>query len=58
MYTIHLSNEELQLARNAMQAYLRTFGHNEADTVDQIRRVIAKLAAAEIDDEAPVPPND
>jgi hypothetical protein len=53
MNTIHLSDDELRLARNAMQAYLRAFGHDEADTVVEIKRVIAKLAAAEREDEEP-----
>ena len=47
---IHLTDDELRLANNAMQAYLRTFGHDEADTVAQIRRVIAKFVAAEPED--------
>ena len=53
MNTIHLTDEELELAGHAMQAYLRTFGHGEADTVEQIKRVIARLRAAQHDDEEP-----
>lgn len=47
MNTIHLSDEELEMARHALQAYLRAFGHREADTLDAIKRVIAKFEAAE-----------
>lgn len=53
MNTIHLTDTELEMARHAMQAYLGAFGHNEADTVAQIKQVIAKLQAASPDDEEP-----
>jgi len=47
MNTIHLTDAELEMARHGMTAYLRSFGHDEADVVTAIRAVIAKLAAAE-----------
>ena len=47
MNTIHLTDEELQIARHGMTAFLRTFGHDEADTIILIRAVLARLAAAE-----------
>lgn len=53
MNTIHLTDDELELARHALQAYLRSFGHEQADTVEQIKRVIARLRAAERDTEEP-----
>lgn len=53
MNTIHLSDAELELARHALQAYLLAFGHNEADTVAQIRQVIAKFQAVEHEGEEP-----
>jgi len=53
MNTIHLTDEELEMARHALQAYLNAFGHNEADTVAQIRRVIGKLDTASGDGEEP-----
>ena len=53
MNTIHLSDAELRLARHAMQAYLLAFGHDEADTVVEIKHVIAKFREAEPEDEAP-----
>ena len=53
MNTIHLTDDELELARHALQASLRSFGHEQADTVEQIKRVIARLRAAERDTEEP-----
>jgi len=46
MNTIHLTDPELEMARHALQAYLRMFGHDEADVVQQIKSVITKLEAA------------
>lgn len=51
MSTIRLTDTELEIARHALQAYLQAFGHDEAEVVNAIRRVIAKLRAAEIEDE-------
>jgi len=48
--TIHLSDAELALVRHAVQGYLNSFGHNEADVVELVKQVLAKLAAAEHDD--------
>jgi len=53
MNTIHLSDEELEMARQALLAYLRVFGHDEADTHQAVRDVLAKLRAAEPEGEAP-----
>jgi hypothetical protein len=53
MNTIHLTDAELQIARHGMRAYLNTFGHDEADTHVIIRAVLAKLAAAETEQEPP-----
>ena len=47
MNTIHLTDEELKIARHGMTAYLRSFGHDEAETVVLIRAVLARLAAAQ-----------
>lgn len=55
MNTVHLTDAELELARHAMQAYLRAFGHGEADTVEEIKHVIAKLQAAEPESETEDP---
>ena len=51
MNTIHLTDEELRLARQALQAYLRAFGHDEADVVRGIKGVLRKLAAADSEPE-------
>jgi hypothetical protein len=56
MNAIHLTDTEMAMARHALQAYLHTFGHDEADTVSEIRRVIAKLQAAEVEDDDEVLP--
>ena len=53
MNTIHLSDSELEMARHALEAYLRAFGHDEADTVREIKRVILKLGAALPEGEEP-----
>jgi hypothetical protein len=49
--TIHLTDAELEMARHGMTAYLRSFGHDEADTVVVIKAVLARLAAAQPDAE-------
>ena len=55
MNAIHLTDAEMAMAKHALQAYLLTFGHDEADTVLEIRRVIAKLQAAEVEkDDSPL----
>ena len=53
MNAVHLTDAELETARHALQAYLLAFGHDEAQTVKEIRGVIAKLrdAQAEEDDD-------
>lgn len=48
---MHLTDAELALTRNAMQSYLTTFGHDEAEIVAQARTVLAKLDAAEQEEE-------
>ena len=53
MKTIHLSENEFGLVRNAMHAYLNSFGHNEADVVASIKQVIARLSAATDDQPEP-----
>ena len=53
MNAVHLTDEELEMARHALQAYLQAFGHDEAQTVGAIRRVIAKLASAQVEDDDP-----
>jgi hypothetical protein len=52
--TIHLTDTELEMARHGMTAYLRSFGHDEADTVEAIKSVLDKLGHAELEQEPPV----
>ena len=51
--TVHLTDEELGLVRHAMESWLKDFGHDEADLVEAIKGVLAKLAAAEPEGEDP-----
>jgi hypothetical protein len=53
MYVIHLTDAELEMARHALRSYLLAFGHDEAETVGEIKRVIAKLQAAQMEGEDP-----
>lgn len=43
MHTIELTDEELRLVRSALHAYLEDFGHEEADVLRAVKRVLAKL---------------
>ena len=53
MYVIHVTDAELETARHALRAYLSAFGHDEAETVGEIKRVIAKLNTAQSEGEEP-----
>jgi hypothetical protein len=53
MYVIHLTEAELETARHALRAYLSAFGHDEAETVGEIKRVIATLHAAQMEGQDP-----
>jgi hypothetical protein len=44
--TVLLTDGELAVVRNAMQMYLRSFGHNEAEVLVHAKEALAKLAAA------------
>jgi hypothetical protein len=43
MHTIELSDEELRILHSALHSYLDDFGHEEADVLRAIKRLIAKL---------------
>ena len=43
MHTIELTEDELRLVRNALQSFLEDFGHDEADVLRSIKRVLGKL---------------
>lgn len=47
MYTIQLTDHELATARRGMTAFLHDFGHDESETIDAIRSVLARLDAAQ-----------
>jgi hypothetical protein len=46
MYSIELTDEELRVIHAALHSYLDDFGHEEADVLRLIKRVIAKLPPA------------
>ena len=46
MTTIELTDDELRLLREAVRAYLDDFGHEEADVLRAIKRLLAKLQPA------------
>jgi hypothetical protein len=47
METIELTDEELRIVHAALHAYLDDFGHEEADVLRLIKRIIAKLPRPE-----------
>jgi hypothetical protein len=42
-HTIELTDEELKLVRSALHSYLDDFGHEEADVLREIKRLLDKL---------------
>jgi hypothetical protein len=46
MHSIELSDDELRILYQALHAYLDDFGHEEADLLREIKRLIAKLPSA------------
>jgi len=46
MHSIELTDDELRVLHAALHAYLDDFGHEEADVLRLIERVLAKLPAA------------
>jgi hypothetical protein len=53
MKTIHLTDDELAMVRNAVHGYLTTFGHEEHEVVEQAKSTLAKLEAAADESEEP-----
>jgi hypothetical protein len=47
MHTLELTDEELRLLHAALHSYLDDFGHEEADLLREIKRLLAKLPTAE-----------
>jgi hypothetical protein len=46
MHSIELTDDELRVLHAALHAYLDDFGHEEADLLRLIKRVLAKLPSA------------
>jgi hypothetical protein len=47
MHTIEVTDEELRLLHAAVRAYLDDFGHEEADLLRALKRLLGKLPAPE-----------
>jgi hypothetical protein len=44
MTTIELTDDELELVRTALHAFLDDFGHDEIDVVRRVQGLLARLA--------------
>ena len=44
--TITISRAEARLAENALRSFLSDFGHDEADIIEAVRRVLTKVETA------------
>ena len=49
MKTLEIDDEELALLLAAVHSYLDDFGHEEADLLRRVKRLLAKLQAADRD---------
>ena len=47
MHAIELTDEELRIVRAALTAYLEDFGHDEAEILRLVKRVLAKLPVSQ-----------
>lgn len=52
MKSIHLTDAELAMVRNAVHGYLVTFGHEESDIVELAKSTLAKVDAATDDSDS------
>ena len=43
MHAIELTDDELRIVRAALTAYLEDFGHEEADILRLVKRILGKL---------------
>ena len=43
MHTIELTDDELRLLQAALHSYLDDFGHEEADILQAVKAILAKL---------------
>jgi hypothetical protein len=46
MHQIELTDEELRLVQAALKSFLEDFGHDQADLLRSIKRLLAKLPSA------------
>ena len=46
MHTIELTDDELQLLLAALHSFLDDFGHEEHDTLERIKALLAKVSAS------------
>jgi len=47
MHTVELTDEELRIVREALRSYLDDFGHEEADILQLLKAILAKLPEPE-----------
>jgi hypothetical protein len=47
MHTVELSDDELRIVREALHSYLDDFGHEEADILQLLKAILAKLPESE-----------
>lgn len=43
MHTLELTDDELRIVRAALTAYVEDFGHEEADILRAVKRILSKL---------------
>jgi hypothetical protein len=43
MHAVQFTDEELRIVREALHAYLDDFGHEEADILQLLKAILAKL---------------
>ncbi|MBI4347133.1 MAG: hypothetical protein HY553_09785 [Elusimicrobia bacterium] len=48
MFSVDLTDEEIGVVRAALEAYLEQFGHDEAETVRLIKRVVERVRAPRV----------
>lgn len=49
MYVLQLTDGQLRVLEEALQAYLEEFGHDEGETERLIKTVIARVQSARVD---------
>lgn len=46
LITVQFTEAEFEMLNHAVRSFLSDFGHDEADIINQLRGLLAKLAAA------------